>query len=258
MRRDEIWNQKLLLAGLGRELVKQDLELVVGADAGLHHHGKRTLLGVLGGNLEVASDVMRHQFLHVLGALHRQVVAHAGADQDLLDALDRAAAPVQVDQGRVVGAQVLADAGVDTTRLAAGGLDLRALAAQAVHVGGRTAEVGDGAGETLDLVADVLDLAHHRIFGAALYDAALMLGDRAKSAATKTAAHDVDREADHLPGRDFRAAIKTASLIGVRRMRAARIGQIENEIHFSRRQGDRWRRDPDIARRDTDTMRLHQ
>jgi hypothetical protein len=45
------------------------------------------LLGVLGRDLQVAAHVVLHQLLHVLGRLHGQVVAQAGADQDLLDAL---------------------------------------------------------------------------------------------------------------------------------------------------------------------------
>ena len=69
-----------------------------------------------------------------------------------------------LDQRAVVGVQVLADAGVDAAGLAAGGLDLGALAAQAVHVGRGAAQVGDDAGEALDLVADVLDLADDRVF----------------------------------------------------------------------------------------------
>ena len=48
---------------------------------------ERALLGVLGRDLEVAADVVLHQLLHVLRRLHRQVVAQARADQDLLDAL---------------------------------------------------------------------------------------------------------------------------------------------------------------------------
>jgi hypothetical protein len=43
--------------------------------------------GVLGRDLEVAAHMVLHQFLDVLGALDGQVVAQAGADQDLLHAL---------------------------------------------------------------------------------------------------------------------------------------------------------------------------
>ena len=75
MRCNEIGNQKLLLAGLQRILVKKALELVVGPDAGFHHQRQGRLLGVFGRNLQVAAHVVRHQFLHVLRALHCQVIA---------------------------------------------------------------------------------------------------------------------------------------------------------------------------------------
>jgi hypothetical protein len=65
-----------------------------------------------------------HQLLDVLGRLDGQVVAQAGADQDLLDAWQLARAAVDLDQRAVVGVQVLADAGEDAAGLAAGRLDL--------------------------------------------------------------------------------------------------------------------------------------
>ena len=106
----------------------------------------------------------------------------------------------------MVGVQVRADAGIHARRQPAGRLDLGALARQAVHVGGRTAQVGDDAREAGHVVAHLLDLAQHRRLGAVLDDAPLVLGDRAEGAAAEAAAHDGDREADHLVGRDLRAA----------------------------------------------------
>ena len=58
-------------------------------------------------------------------------------------------------------------------------------------------------------VADLLDLAHHRVLRAALDDAALVLGDRAEGAAAEAAALDGDREADHLVRGDLRARRRT-------------------------------------------------
>ncbi len=78
MRGDEVRNQVLLLAGLARKLVEQRLEPVVAADARLHHLRQRPVLGVLGRDLEVAADVMGHQFLDVGRRLDREVVAQAG------------------------------------------------------------------------------------------------------------------------------------------------------------------------------------
>jgi hypothetical protein len=46
--RDEVRDQELFLAGLKAELVEQRLELVVAADARLHHLRQRAAFGVLG------------------------------------------------------------------------------------------------------------------------------------------------------------------------------------------------------------------
>jgi hypothetical protein len=180
------------------------LELVVGADARLHHFRQRPGLGVLGRDLQVAADVVGDQFLHVFRRAHGEVVAQARADQHLLDAGQRARLAVELHQRAVVGAHVRADVRIDAGQAPAGLLDLRVLALQAVHVGGRSAEVGDDAGEAGRPVADGLDLVEDRFLRAALDDAALVLGDRAEGAAAEAAAHDVDGEADHLPGRDLR------------------------------------------------------
>ena len=160
---DEIRNQKLFFAHLGAVLVKQRLEFVVAADTGLHHLGQRPLLGVLGRDLEVAAHMVLHQFFDVLRAFDGQVVAQARTNQDFFDALERAAAPVHLDQGAVVGRQVLANAGVDAARFAAGRLDLGRSAAQAVHIGRGAAQVGNRAGKAFDFVADVLDFLNHRV-----------------------------------------------------------------------------------------------
>ncbi len=236
---DEIGNQVLLLARLFRELLEHRLELVVGAHARLHHVRQRPLFGVFGGDLEIAADVVADQFLDVLGVAHGEVVAQAGADQHLLYPRHCPRLAVEIDQRGVVGTEVLADAGKDARQAAAGGLDLRVLACQAIHVGGRPAEIGNDAGETGGLVADFLDLVQDRLLGAALDDAPFVLGDRAEGAAAKAAAHDVDREADHLESRDLR--------IAVGRMRPALEGRGENAVHFRRAQGDRRWVEPDVA-----------
>ena len=255
---DEVRDQELLLARLFAELLEHLLEAVIVANARLHHLGQRPLLGVLGRNLQVAAHVVLHQLLHVFGRLHGQVVAQARADQNLLDALERAAAAVNLDQRAVVGGEVLADAGVDATGLAAGGLDLGAAAAQAVHVGRGAAQVRNGAGEALDLVADVLDLLNDRIFRPALDDAAFVLGDGAEGAAAKATAHDVDRETDHLPRGDLGRAVVAAVFVGVSGVRAAGVGQVEHVVHLSRGQRDGGRVDPHVARCHAFAVGLHQ
>ncbi|ACY33104.1 hypothetical protein CtCNB1_2358 [Comamonas thiooxydans] len=255
---DEIGNQKLLLAGLFAELLEQLLELVIAADARLHHLGQRTLLGVLGRDLEIAAHMVLDQLLDVLWRLHRQVVAQAGTDQNLLDAGQLARAAVDLDQRTVVGVQVLADAGEDTAGLATGRFDLRALAAQAVHIGRGPAQVGDRAGKALDLVADLFELLDDGVFGTALDDAALVLGDGAEGAAAETAAHDVHRGANHLPGRNLGGALMAAAFVGIDRMRAARIRQAEDPVHFGRCERNGRRIHPHIAGRGPLAVSLYQ
>src|SRR5256886_14835738 len=135
------------------------------------------------------------------------------------DARQRARAAVEADERRVIGVEIGADARVHARRPAAGALDLAALAGEPVHVGGRSAEIGNDAGEARHLVAHRLDLAQHGIFRAALDDAALVLGDGAEGAAAEAAALDRDREADHLVSGNVRLAVA--------RVRCAAVGALE-------------------------------
>src|SRR3569833_3064083 len=239
VRRDEIRNQILFLAGLLRILVEQLLEFVVGAHARLHHLRQRPLLGVLGRDLQIAADMVLHGLLHVLGRADRVGVAQARGDQYLLDAGQGARAAVELDERRVIGVEIRANVGIDAGQPPARGLDLDALAAQTVHVRRGAADIGDHAGEAGHGVANALDLANDRVFRAALDDAALMLGDGAEGAAAKAAAHDVHREADHLVRGDVR--------IAVARVRPPRIGQDEHAVELLGGERDRRRVDPHLA-----------
>ena len=210
MRGDEVGDQVLLLAGLLRIAVEQLLEAVVGAHSRLHHLRQRAVAQMLRGDLQIATDVVLREFAHVLGRLDREVIAHTRCDQHLLDAGQRARLAIQLDQRRMVGIEIGADARVDTGRTAAGALDLAALAGQAVHVGGRAAQIGDHAGKARHLCRGSSPISRStECFRAALDDAALMLGDRAEGAAAEAAALDRDREADHLVGRDRGARRRT-------------------------------------------------
>ncbi len=112
VRGDEIRNQILLLACFLRILVEQQLELVVGADARLHHVRQRPVFGMFRRNLQIAADVMRNQFLDIVRRTQGKIVTQARADQHPLHALDGPCLAVELDKRRVVGIQVLADAGV--------------------------------------------------------------------------------------------------------------------------------------------------
>ena len=85
-----------------------------------------------------------------------------------------------------------------------------------------------------------------------------MLGDRTKSTAPKTTAHDVDAEANHLPRRNFGGAIVAAILIGISGMWTACVGQIKHMVHLSGGERNGRRVDPHIACGVALAMRLHQ
>ena len=92
----------------------------------------------------------------------------------------------------MVGGEVAANAGKHATGFATCGFNFGALASQTVHVGSGATQIGNDACKAFHLVADVFNFAKHGGFTATLNDAAFVLCDRAKSAASKTAAHDVD------------------------------------------------------------------
>ncbi len=236
---DEVGDQVLLLARLFGVFVEQLLELVVAAHARLHHLGERPLLGVFRRDLEVAADVILGQLLDIAGIFHRDVVTHAGGDEDLLDPLEVARLAIEVDGRAVVGVHVRADGGPDTGGATAGLLGLGALATQLVHVGGGAAEIRNDPGKARHLVADIFDLFQDRLFRAALDDAPFVLGDRAEGAAAKAAAHDVDRGLDHLEGGDL--------LVAIGRVRHSLVGQAEYAVHLLGFKREGGRVDPDDA-----------
>ncbi len=236
---DEVGDQVLLLARLFGILVKQLLEAVVAAHARLHHLGERALLGVFRRDLEVAADVVLGQLLDVARIFHRDVVTHAGGDQDLLDALEIARLAIEVDGRAVVGVHVRADGRPDAGGAAAGLLGLGALAAELVHVGGGAAQIRDDTGKARHLVADLFDFFQDRLFRAALDDAPLVLGDGAEGAATEAAAHDVDRGLDHVVGRDL--------LVAIGRVRHPLVRQAEHPVHLVCFEREGGRVDPDDA-----------
>ncbi len=98
---DEVGDEVLFFAGLFAVFVEERFELVVCAHARLHHFGQRPALGVFGGDFEIAADVVRDEFFDVFGALDSEIVAHAGADQNFLDARKRAAFAVELDEAFV-------------------------------------------------------------------------------------------------------------------------------------------------------------
>ena len=80
------------------------------------------------------------------------------------------------------------------------------------------AQVRDDAGEALDLVADVFDLASTEA-SERLWMMRPSCSVMEQKVQPQAAAHDVDAEADHVPGRDLGVAVG----IGVRRARVRQV-----------------------------------
>ena len=149
-------------------------------------------------------------------------------------------------QGAVIGIQILANIWVNTARLATGRLDLRALAADPVHICSRPTKIGNNARKAGHLIADIFNLSNNGVFTATLNDTAFVLGNRTEGATTKTTTHDIDAKPNHFPRGDLRCTIVTAILISIDRMGASRVRQIEDQVHLSGREWNRWGIDPNI------------
>jgi len=143
------------------------------------------------------------------------------------------------DQRHLVGIKIVTDAGIYAGQAPAARFNLGVLAVQAPHVGSGSTEVRDHPGEAWRMVADILDLAQDALFGTVLDDASFVFRDRAEGTSAKAAAHDIDRETDHLVGGN--------SGITIGRMRYTLIGQFEHPVELGGAQWDRWWIDPHIA-----------
>ena len=191
---------------------------------GFFHQVQHAGVGVLGGDFEMAADVMVGQLAHVVGIATGEVHADARGDEDFFDAREFARFFHQVDERSVIGAEQFADGGMDATEAAADGFDLGARAFHFVHVGGGTADVADDAGEVGLGFTHPLDFGEDGFLAAALDDAAFVGGDAAKGTAAEAAAHDLHRMLDDFVGGDFFAAVTG--------MREARVGEAVDAIHF--------------------------
>ena len=122
---DKVRNQILLFTRLLRVGVEQLFKAVIAAHSRLHHLRQRPFLGVLRRNLQVAADVVRRQLFDIARIFHRQVVTHAGGNQDFLDAFQVTGAAIQVDGRRVVGIHMRTDFRIHAGEAAAGLLGAR-------------------------------------------------------------------------------------------------------------------------------------
>ena len=146
---DEVGDELLAQSLFAVDAVEYLLELAELAERRLAHEAQHAVGGVLGCHFQAAADVTGDEFAGIVtGALvhHRvfarvqqQVVAHAAADERLLDAGQGVHRTIDVEQRAMVGVQVGAHVGVDARRAFALLALLQISASHPVHVGGGAA-----------------------------------------------------------------------------------------------------------------------
>src|ERR1019366_546691 len=113
---DEIRHEVLLFARLLARLTERLREALVVLDRRLLHLVEHFRVRVLGGDAELPARVVGRELANKLGAPHGVVVANAARDVDTLDPRLGPHAAEEIDERRVVGHQVLADADRKSTR----------------------------------------------------------------------------------------------------------------------------------------------
>ena len=113
VRTDEIGDELLMEPLLGVDAVKDAFELVELLEGRLAHEHEHLVGGVLGSHFETPADMTADEFAGVLGgglvamlvgaSVQEQVVAHATADETLLDLRQGINGLIHLEQGRVVG-----------------------------------------------------------------------------------------------------------------------------------------------------------
>ena len=181
---------------------------------------------------------MGHELLQVARAVPRvvlhEVVAQAGAHEEVLHSLHLACIAVELGEGPVVDREELADRRVDAGGAAAGGVGLGAGAGHPPHVGGGPAQVGDRAPEA-GVLRQGLHLPQHALPAARGDVAPLVLGDAAEGAPGGAAAQDGDAPADLLQRRDVGPAVGGVGVAGVgelvHRVELGRAGRRHGLVH---------------------------
>ena len=129
---------------------------------GFHHLAERAFLGVLRAILSRPPTWWVTSSFTYSGERTAEVVAQAGADQHLLTPGIARALRYRLISGPWSVPRFSQMPGNTQDRRRHEASIFGSLAGHPVHVGGRAAEVGDGAGEARRLVADFLDLVEDR------------------------------------------------------------------------------------------------
>ena len=147
----EVWYNLLVEVLTTANILENLLELVEETEGWFAHDIENVVAGVLGRHLQSATHVIGYQFARifpcstvqilVLVVVEKEVVAHAAADEALLDAGQCVDSLVYVEEWTVVGVKVGADGRVNTAWAFACSTCLEVLTLHTVHIGARSAKV---------------------------------------------------------------------------------------------------------------------
>ena len=226
MARDQIRHHVLLESVFAIQAFKFTAECVVDSSARLAHHGQYRVAHVLGRYAQLARDMVFQQLAQKLvrGIGHGVVKADAAADEDLLDARQLAQVAQQLRVAGLVDHHVLAHARPQAALVLAHAVLELLVAGGAAKVGRRSAHVVDIALK-LGIAREQLGLAHDRVVAAHLQHAALVEGEGAKRALTKTAAVGAYGKLDLSKGRHAARRV----VIG---MPVACVGEFGHLVHL--------------------------
>ncbi len=148
---DQVVGEELGFAGETAQAVELFLEFQQRLRAGFAHQVEDVIFGVLGSHLQLPGDVVLDDLAQVVLAAERiaedHVVAQAGGHEDLLHPLQLPHLAEQFQLRAVIHFQQGADLGEETAFGRAGAVLEFLIALEAVHVGGRSAQVLDVAFE---------------------------------------------------------------------------------------------------------------
>ena len=170
----------------------------------------------------------------VFVGVEEKVVAHATSYEAFLYFGQRINRFVDVEQGLVVCIEVGAYSGTDARGAFAATAYVAVFAVHHVHVGRRTAEVGEVAFESRHLY-HLFHFAHDALFGATHDEFSLMCRDGAECASAKASAVEVDGEFYHLVGGN--------ALVLVFGMGQACVGEVEGVVNLFCSHWGKWRID---------------
>ena len=213
---DEVGDDLLVEVVAAVEVVELLFECFEEVEGGFAHESEDAVGDVFGGDFEASGGVAENDGFEVgavagvgfrvAARVKAEVVAYAGADEAVLDAGDAVCGGIQVEEGAVVGVEVFADGGVGAGRPSAEPAEVEVASLHAVHVGGGTAEVGDGAPE-VGHFTDGPQFPEDGFGRAGDDEFALVGGDGAEGASSEAAAMKGDGVAYHAVGGDFFAAV---------------------------------------------------